>query len=122
MTQETSSDRLEQYTRILILEGPVKAHLYASPILPEEKRLFEAIDLLWQNLERVEPDSEFKSALQARLMEEAHREQTKHHLGISQTMRRSRTPWIASAAVVGAAATLAGAYAYWRWNIARQAA
>ncbi len=29
---------------------------------------------------------------------------------------------VASAAVLGATATLAGAYAVWRWNVGRQAA
>jgi len=122
MTQKSFSDRIEQYTRILILEGPAKARLYASPILPEEKGLFETIDMLWRNLTRVEPNKEFKQALYKRLLEEARREQTKQHLGISPKPKRSRTPWIASAAALGAAATLAGAYAYWRWNSSRQAA
>ena len=122
MTQEASSERVEQYTRILILEGPAKAHLYASPILPEEKSMFETIDLIWQNMERVEPSGEFKTSLHDQLLKEAQREQMKQHLGIQKELRRSRTPWLASAAVVGAAATLAGAYAYWRWNISRQAA
>ena len=125
MTQETSSDRLEQYTRTLIFEGPAKAHLYASPILPEEKSLFETIDQLWRTMQRVEPDEAFKELLHAQLAEEARRRVAKQQLGIERSDKkddhRSRTPWIASAAVVGAAATLAGAYAYWRWS-SRQAA
>ena len=122
MAQEPSSDRLEQYTRTLIFEGPRKAHLYASPILPEEKSLFETIDMLWQNMQRVQPEAEFKNTLHARLMEEARREQTMQHLGIQKEHHRSHKPWIASAAAVGAAATLAGAFAYWRWTTSRQAA
>ena len=121
MTQETSPERLEQYTRTLIFEGPAKAHLYASPILPEEKNLFETIDQLWRTLQRVEPDEEFKTALHARLTEEAKREAAKQQLGIKKEPHRSRTPWIASAAALGAAATLAGAYAYWRWSSRRAA-
>ena len=126
MTQETSHDRLEKYTRTLVFEGPAKAHLYASPILPEEKSLFETIDQLWRTLQRVEPDEAFRESLHAQLAEEARRRTTKQQLGIAleeeKETHRSRTPWIASAAVVGAAATLAGAYAYWRWAVSRQAA
>lgn len=123
MAQEKQSpDRLNQYTRMLVLAGPAKARLYVSPILPEEESLFETIDLLWQNMQRVEPDSQFKQVLREQLMDEAQREHTKQHLGLRKETRRSRTPWIASAAVVGAAATLAGAFAYWRWSASRQAA
>jgi hypothetical protein len=121
MTKEPSSDRLDQYSRILILAGPAKARLYVSPILPEEESLFATIDALWQNLQRVEPDQAFKEQLHQQLMEEARRDVAKAHLGISKGPRRSRTPWIASAAALGAAATLAGAFAYWRWST-RQAA
>jgi hypothetical protein len=122
MTKETSPDRLDQYTRNLLSEGPVKARLYASPILPEEKSLFETIDQLWENLETVEPGVQFTSALHEQLMQEARREQTRQQLGIQEEHHRSRTPWIASAAALGAAATLAGAFAYWRWSSSRQAA
>ncbi len=122
MTQETSSERLEQYTRTLVFEGPAKAHLYASPILPEEESLFKTIDLLWKNMQLVEPEAEFRSVLHARLTDEAKREQTIQQLGLQKESHRSRKPWIASAAVVGAAATLAGAFAYWRWTASRQAA
>lgn len=122
MTQETSSERLEQYTRTLVFEGPAKAHLYASPILPEEERLFKTIDLLWKNMQIIEPDAEFRSALYAQLIDETKREQTMQQLGLQKENHRSHKPWIASAAVVGAAATLAGAFAYWRWAASRQAA
>ncbi len=121
MAQEPSSDRLEQYSRILILAGPAKARLYVSPILPEEESLFKTIDALWQNMRRVEPDNDFKEQLHQQLMEEARRDVARQHLGISKEARRSRTPWLASAAALGAAATLAGAFAYWRWS-SRQAA
>ncbi len=122
MSQETSPDRLEQYTRILIFEGPSKARLYVSPILPEEKRLFETIDMLWKNMEAVEPQTEFRDTLHEQLLQEARREQARDHLGIQDERHHSRTPWIASAAALGAAATLAGAFAYWRWSTSRQAA
>lgn len=122
MTQEQSPDRLNQYTRMLIFAGPARARLYVSPILPEEESLFETIDLLWQNMSLVEPDSQFKHVLREQLVEEAQREQMKQHLGLSEETKRTHTPWIASAAMVGAAATLAGAFAYWRWSASRQAA
>ncbi len=122
MTKEPSSHRVEQYTRTLVFEGPAKAHLYASPILPEEEQLFKTIDLLWQNMQIVEPKTEFRSALHAQLIEEAKREQTMQQLGFPKENHRSRKPWIASAAALGAAATLAGAFAYWRWTTSRQAA
>ena len=121
MAQDTPPDRLEQYSRTLILAGPAKARLYVNPILPEEKQLFETIDLLWQNMQRIEPDEAFKAELHEQLMAEAKRERIKQHLGVRAGAIRSHTSWIASAAAVGAAATIAGAFAYWRWS-SRQAA
>ena len=122
MAQSPSSDRLEQYSRILILAGPAKARLYLSPILPEEEGLFETIDALWRNMQRLAPDDEFREQLRQQLIEEARRNMVRQHLGLSKSQRRFRPPWLASAAALGAAATLAGAYAYWRWNSSRQAA
>ena len=122
MSDKETDDRFDRYTRTLVLEGPGKARLYASPILPEEKSLFETIDMLWETMQPVEPDADFTRALHTQLVEEAAREQNKEHLGFRHGALRSRTPWIASAAVVGAAATLAGAFAYWKWSASRQAA
>jgi len=107
---------------MLVFAGPAKARLYVSPILPEEESLFETIDLLWQNLQIVEPNPEFRNTLHAQLTAEAEREDALQHLGVQKEMHRSHKPWLASAAMVGAAATLAGAFAYWRWSAARQAA
>jgi len=121
MSENETADRFDRYTRTLILEGPAKARLYASPILPEEKSLFETIDLLWENMQEVAPAAEFETSLRVQLLDEARREQNKAQLGFQNEHRRSRKPLIASAAVVGAAATLAGAFAYWRWNTSRHA-
>jgi len=122
MARHPSSDRLEHYTRMLVSEGPAKAKLFAAPILPEEKSLFRTIDALWRNLQRQELDPAFKDNLHVQLLEEAKRKQAMQHLGIQKETHLPHTPWLASAAMVGAAATLAGAYAYWRWNASRQAA
>ena len=122
MSDKETDDRFDRYTRTLVLEGPGKARLYASPILPEEKSLFETIDMLWETMQPVAPDTDFTRALHTQLVEEAAREQNKEQLGFRHGALRSRTPWIASAAVVGAAATLAGAFAYWKWSASRQAA
>jgi hypothetical protein len=122
MSLKETSRRLEQYTRTLIFEGPAKSRLVAGPILPEEKSLFETIDQLWQTMQRVEPDEAFKNKLYEQVLSEARRELSKRHLSIQKEERNKRSPWIASAAVMGAAATLAGAYAYWRWNTSKQAA
>ena len=127
MSKNETTDRIDLYTRTLVLEGPTKAHLYASPILPEEKSLFETIDMLWEAMQPVEPDDEFVDSLHAQLIEEAGREQAMEQLGFRQKHSRMSSPWIASAAiasaaVVGAAATLAGAFAYWKWSASRQAA
>ncbi len=121
MAHNALSQRLEEYTRALILGGSGKAQLYAGPILPEEESLFHTIDLLWRNLKRVTPEPEFRDTLYKQLLTEARRQQTKQHLGFYQTPEKSPAPWVAPAAVVGAA-TLAGAFAYWRWAVSRQAA
>jgi len=122
MSLKETPRRLEQYTRSLIFEGPAKAQLVAGPILPEERSLFETIDQLWKSFKRVEPDPEFKETLYQQIMQEARRELSRQQLGLQVVKRGKRSPWITSAAVMGAAATLAGAYAYWRWNISKQAA
>jgi hypothetical protein len=72
----------------------------------------------------VAPDAAFKARLHNQLVEQAARERSRRSLRmLVRRPRRSRLPWIAaSAAVLGATATIAGAYAAWRWNASRQAA
>jgi len=123
MSQEPSPDRLELYTRVLQNEGEVKARLVVNPVLPEEEAIFELINALQEALRPVTPDAAFKARLRGHLMDSAQREQNFRLLRIPTTEKRIRLPWIAaSAAVLGATATLAGAYAVWRWNAGRQAA
>jgi len=123
MSQEPSPDRLDLYTRVLQNEGEAKARLVVNPVLPEEAAIFELINELQDALRPVTPDPAFKAGLRTQLMEASQREQNYRKLHIPATDKRIRLPWIAaSAAVLGATATLAGAYAVWRWSAARQAA
>lgn len=121
MKNNSLSERLERYTHMLVFRGAAKARLAINPILPEEKQLFQIIDTLWETMQPVAPNPEFQETLHQQLMQEAQRELTRRHLGIRKEQSH-RSPWLTSAAMVGAAATLAGAYAYWRWNASRQAA
>ena len=123
MSQEPSPDRLDLYTRVLQNQGAVKARLVVNPVLPEEEAIFELIDDLQDTLRPVTPDIAFKTQLRDQLLASAQRQQNYRRLRIPATDKRIRLPWIAaSAAVLGATATLAGAYAVWRWNAGRQAA
>lgn len=123
MSQEPSPDRLERYTRVLQAQGPMKARLVVNPVLPEEEAIFELIDDLQDTLRPVTPDQAFKEQLRGQLLASAQREQNYRRLRIPATDTHIRAPWIAaSAAVLGATATLAGAYAVWRWSVSRQAA
>ena len=124
MSQDPSPDRLDRFTIALQASGETKARLVVNPILPEEEAMFELIQQLHEALQPVSPDPAFKAQLQTQLMEHAARERGKRALDIpAEPAKRSRLPWIAaSAAVLGATATLAGVYAAWRWNASRQAA
>ncbi len=123
MSQEPSPQRIEAYTQALQNAGEAKARLMVSPILPEEEAIFQVIDALHESLEPVEMDATFRAQLKANLTEAAAREAGHQQIRAAQPpARRSRLPWIASAAALGATATLAGAYAVWRWNWGREAA
>lgn len=121
MLKTATSRHLTRYTRALITEGPAKAQLYAGDLPQEEADLFKVIELLWRHLQPVEPRPEFTARLSSQLIEAARRQQNARKLGIIPTQARSNSA-LASAAALGAAATLAGAYAYWRWSSSRQAA
>ncbi len=124
MSQEPSPQRIEAYTQALQNAGKAKARLMVSPILPEEEAIFEVIDALHESLEPVEMDATFRAQLKANLTEAAAREAGHQQIRMDSpsSTRRSRLPWIASAAALGATATLAGAYAVWRWNWGREVA
>ncbi|HID32975.1 MAG TPA: hypothetical protein EYP25_00125 [Anaerolineae bacterium] len=123
MSQEPSPDRLELYTRVLQNAGETKARLVVNPILPEEAALFDLVNELQDALQPAAPDLAFKARLRDQLLESAARERNHRKLRIPTTEKYIRLPWIAaSAAVLGATATLAGAYAVWRWNASRQVA
>ena len=121
MSKIAASKHLTHYTRALIIEGPAKAQLYAGGVPPEEADLFKVVELLWRHLQPVAPRPEFSVRLRNQLIEAARRQQNARKLGIMQTQDRSNS-LLTSAAALGAAATLAGAYAYWRWTSSRQAA
>ncbi len=122
MSREPSSERLEFYTRMLQAAGEPKARLSVNPILPKEASYFQLINLLHGVLQPVAADAAFKAELRDQLVAMAQRENNRQQLALGEAPKRSRLPWIAASAVLGATATLAGAYAVWRWNASRQAA
>ena len=122
MSREPSSERLEFYTRMLQAGGEPKAKLSVNPILSREAPYFQLITLLHGMLRPVAPDTAFKAELREQLIAMAQREINRQQLIVGDAPKRSRLPWIAASAVLGATATLAGAYAVWRWNASRQVA
>ncbi len=122
MSQDVHPDRLEQYTRGLQNAGAAKAQLLCNPILSHEEPVFALVRWLHQVLRPVPLDPAFKATLREQLVEAAAREHAQRQWQKNPTPVRSRLPWIASAAMLGATATLAGAYAVWRWGATREAA
>ncbi|HHB90745.1 MAG TPA: hypothetical protein ENK60_05510 [Anaerolineae bacterium] len=123
MSNEPSPDRLERYTHVLQNHGEAKARLVMNPVLPEEEAFFALIQDLQATFQPQTPDPAFKARLREQLIEAAQRERNLRQLRQPTPSRSTRLPWLAaSAAVLGATATLAGAYAVWRWNVGRQAA
>ncbi len=122
MSQDIHPDRLEQYTHGLQNAGAAKAQLLCNPILAHEEPIFALVRWLHHVLRPVSMDPAFKAALRKQLVEAAARERAQRQWQQNSAPARSRLPWIASAAMLGATATLAGVYAVWRWGATREAA
>ncbi|RME85365.1 MAG: hypothetical protein D6775_02990 [Caldilineae bacterium] len=115
MPFQRPEDVLNTHFDALIHQGEAKAKLIESdPSLPASMALlFTIVRLLWTTLRPVAPSPEFRRDLEQRLIQEAERRRVQEALGFAPERRAISPLWLVPVATLGAA-SLVGAYAYWR--------